>query len=1181
MHIGRNKASRFQVGACLLLALLAWSKAPVIARPHQDDRLKQGEPITRDMKGGGNETFKIQIAANQYFRVIVEQLGIALVVTLKDPAGAVLVATQSQSGARGPLYVSDIANTGGDYTLELSSSETWANPGRYQITLETVRTPEPADRERIASEKILAEGQALLDTKPPPGADPAENLRLAITKFKEAADRFSRLNDVHGEVMSLHLIGVTHQRYLEESAEAQKVLSQAAERAKQLPPNDWRLQATILNDLGEVYRSLYDQQQARSMYQSALRMFDANDDRRGKASVSNNLGLSYIATGDGREAIEQFQTALQIRQLEHDKENELKTIGNLAGAYDALGEFHQALLLSQQALQGWRELKMTNQLRRSLNNIALMSEKLGLWQQAIDNYREALDTFGASAPKGTRAIVLVNFGDLYSKLNDSSRALENYEEALTLHRELKNRGDEANVLAHLGTIHTSQNNLTEALGYLNQALQIAETNPTLNIPRIQAYTLIGLGDVYRLQGKPADALSCFERAHKLAESVGDRQQESDAQQKMGETYVALRQLPKAQESYDKALALRRRLEDKLGEATTLYHIGSLKRDLNQLTEAETASATALKLFEAVRGSVISQQLRTSYFETTQRCFELYIDVKLLLYRSDSNKRHLAEALTANERAHARSLVDALAKTSPAIVKGVSPVLLQNKRELMQKLNSKADNRQALLNEREVQQRVYDAGQKKAQLQTLTRTEHRLASLAEDVKKLIAEADDLETQIQRESPRYAGLTEPQSLNLNQIQSELLDDNTLLLEYALGDRRSFAFVVTSTSIEAIELPKREEIEPLARRLGTSLTARNLSVTSETPSQWTARLDQAKTDYADAAARLSKMVIGPVASLLSKQRILLVADGDLQLIPFSLFQLENTAAANTRLLIDEHEIISLPSASVLAVQRRELQGRKPARYAVAVLANPVFDATDDRVRTARRSPGSGGTGKPFGPVDPSAALSKNLKPLPESLSNIRSTPVAWLYRSRAEAKAIEAVVPPGQIMMALDFKASRATAISPALSQYRIVHFATHGITDPEHPELSGIILSLVDENGGEQDGYLRLHEIYNLNLPVDLVVISACESGVGKQFKGEGMIALTRGFIYAGAAQVVASLWKVDDAATAALMTELYKEMFTNGKKPAAALRAAQLSISKQKRWRDPYFWAGFIIQGEWR
>jgi len=488
----------------------------------------------------------------------------------------------------------------------------------------------------------------------------------------------------------------------------------------------------------------------------------------------------------------------------------------------------------------------------------------------------------------------------------------------------------------------------------------------------------------------------------------------------------------------------------------------------------------------------------------------------------------------------------------------------------------------------VLQRASPANRKPAQVQALTKTERRLASLEVDIKTLISQADDLDTQLRRDSPRYAALIEPQSLNLNQIQSELLDDSTLLLEYALGDRHSFAFVVTQTSIKAVELPKRDEIELVAQRLGIALTARNLSVSNETPSQRKARLDKAHIEYTEAASQLSRMVIDPVASLLGEKRILVVADGGLQLIPFALLQLptktEPTAAKVSRLLIDEYEIVSLPSASVLAVQRRELQGRKSAPYAVAVLANPVFDSSDPRVRLVKKAGAvqseAGKQAKLTG--NPSADQSSDVKRLPESvMTAIRRTTVSWLPHSREEAKAIEDVAPRGQTMLALDFKASRATATSEALSQYRIVHFATHGITDPEHPELSGIILSLVDEKGLKQDGYLRLHEIYNLKLPAELVVISACESGVGKQLKGEGLIALTRGFMYAGAARVVASLWKVDDAATAALMTEFYKEMFTNAKKPVAALRAAQLTISRQMRWHDPYFWAGFVIQGEWR
>jgi LPXTG-motif cell wall-anchored protein len=151
---------------------------------------------------------------------------------------------------------------------------------------------------------------------------------------------------------------------------------------------------------------------------------------------------------------------------------------------------------------------------------------------------------------------------------------------------------------------------------------------------------------------------------------------------------------------------------------------------------------------------------------------------------------------------------------------------------------------------------------------------------------------------------------------------------------------------------------------------------------------------------------------------------------------------------------------------------------------------------------------------------------------------------------------------------------------VGQHRIVHFATHGIVDYQHPQLSGLVLSLVDETGKPQDGFLRMHDIYNLKLPVDLVVLSACNTALGKDVKGEGLIGLTRGFMYAGAGGVVASLWKVDDDATAELMTHFYEGMFKRGLTPAAALREAQLALRSQKRWQAPYFWAAFVIQGQY-
>jgi len=189
--------------------------------------------------------------------------------------------------------------------------------------------------------------------------------------------------------------------------------------------------------------------------------------------------------------------------------------------------------------------------------------------------------------------------------------------------------------------------------------------------------------------------------------------------------------------------------------------------------------------------------------------------------------------------------------------------------------------------------------------------------------------------------------------------------------------------------------------------------------------------------------------------------------------------------------------------------------------------------------------------------------------------------LLYTRNEAQAVMAVTPPGKGIEALDFRATREMALSGMLAKYRIVHFATHGILNNKHPELSGLVLSLVNKNGKAQDGFLKLQDIYNLKLPVDLVVLSGCQTGLGEDVEGEGLIGLTRGFMYAGASRVVASLWNVSDMATANLMADFYKAMEHDEMRPAAALRKAQIQMWRTKQWRSPYYWAAFEIHGEWQ
>src|SRR6185369_3089813 len=301
---------------------------------------------------------------------------------------------------------------------------------------------------------------------------------------------------------------------------------------------------------------------------------------------------------------------------------------------------------------------------------------------------------------------------------------------------------------------------------------------------------------------------------------------------------------------------------------------------------------------------------------------------------------------------------------------------------------------------------------------------------------------------------------------------------LLEYSLGEERSFVFAVTPDSIKTFELPKCAVIESVARRVYELLTAR------------------ADAEYAKASATLSQMILGPVAPELRDKRLLIVSDGVLQYIPFAGLP----DPINTNALIVDHEVVMAPSASVVGLLRQETANRKPASKMVAVLGDPVFSNDDPRVASAR-------LGHPARvEKDSTVALRSGTESALDGLRRLRF--------SRQEADDIARLAGTYPKLEAVDFEANRKLATSDELGQYRIVHFATHGIINNEHPELSGIVLSLVDAKGQPQNGFLGMYDVYNLKLSADLVVLSACQTALGKEIRGEGLVGITRGFMYAG-------------------------------------------------------------------
>jgi len=568
--------------------------------------------------------------------------------------------------------------------------------------------------------------------------------------------------------------------------------------------------------------------------------------------------------------------------------------------------------------------------------------------------------------------------------------------------------------------------------------------------------------------------------------------------------------------------------------------------------------SALKIIESVRASVVSKELRASYFATEQEIYEFYVDLLMQMHNREPVRGYDAAALQASERGRARSLLESLTEARADIRSGVDPKLLAQERSLQQRLNAKAE--EAL--------KLSASG---------ADDETRIAARRREMDALTIELQQVQTQIRQASPRYGALTQPQPLTLAEIQRQALDADTLLLEYSLGAERSFLWAVTPTAINSYELPKREVIEAAARRV-YELLSDTSGVRGQAARPRDVRLKESGGQYLAAAAALSRMLLGPVAGQSGRKRLVIVADGMLHYIPFGALpdpnMLERSDGSWQPVFV-EHEIVNLPSASTIAVLRRELAGRKPAARTLALLADPVFSKGDERIR-----PGVSSSARQTTQPDPTNE-SKNRILVETDGSAPGDLRIKRLPFTRQEAEQILPLVPAGSGMKALDFEANRATAMSEQLSQYRYVHFATHGLADSERPELSTIVLSLYDEQGRPQDGFLRAHEVYNLNLPAEMVTLSACETGLGKLTRGEGLVSLTRGFMYAGAARVVVSLWSVNDRATAELMTKFYRRVLVEGERPAAALRAAQVEMWKDKRWEAPYYWAAFTLQGEWR
>ncbi|MBD2338724.1 tetratricopeptide repeat protein [Calothrix sp. FACHB-156] len=948
----------------------------------------------------------------------------------------------------------------------------------------------------------------------------------ALDALNQALDIYRQTNNIAGQAdifTNLSTAYVSLGDYLK----ARELLNQARELRQKVSPTDLLSQATILMSLGGTYLAEGNFPKALEYYNQVRSLSQKLTRRDLEAAVLSQIKNVYDSLGELDKALNYLQAAQKLQRSINDRSGEAYTLTSIADLYQSKGDYQEALNTYNQALEIQRQIKDLPQEAETLGSIANLYRLLGDYKLSLDTYNQVLNIFQQIQNNRKIAQTFNDIGATYLTSKDYENALKYYNQALSLWS--KQGTSNEKILALVGIIiaHNSLKDYPQAMAAANQGLSVAREKKNLSYEvtmlGYQAMVYQGLGDYHKALSLAQDAIS---KAHKL----GTRQLQANAFYGLGDAYKSLKQYEKAIDAYKQELTIRQAISDRNGQAHTLYRIATSERDRNNLEAARTQIEAAIAILENIRTKVTSQDLRTSYFASIQRYYEFYIDLLMQLHKQQPSQGYDALALQANEHARARTLLELLTEANADIRQGVDPQLLEAERNLQQQLDALEKRRLKLF--------------------TGDYTESQAQSFEKETEALLEKYRQLQAKIRTTSPRYAALTQPQPLSLKQIQQQVLDENTLLLEYAVGEERSYLWAVSKNSITSYELPKRSEIAIAVQKF------RNILISP---------IAKAKPDKA--AKALSDLILAPVAQKLGQQRLLIVADEALQYIPFAALNTPSANNSSYEPLAVNHEIITLPSASTVAVLRQEIAGRKPAPKALAVIADPIFSANDERIQ-----------GKTL-----SQEKSNQNLDLQQLSRSARESSIAFerLPFTRQEADTILSLVPENERKQAFDFAANRAIATDAQLSQYRMIHFATHGILNSQNPELSGVVLSLFDETGNPQNGFLRLHDIFNLKLPAELVVLSACETGLGEDVKGEGLIGLTRGFMYAGSQRVLVSLWSVDDEATSELMKKFYSKMLQKGLKPAAALRAAQVEMWHDPKYNSPYLWAAFTLQGEWR
>jgi CHAT domain-containing protein/tetratricopeptide (TPR) repeat protein len=991
------------------------------------------------------------------------------------------------------------------------------------------------DKQSLTSwEKVYQEGERL---------ENAGATSDAIAKY-ETSLKIARESANHRGI-GKNWIALGRIREREKSSEGMQLIQDAKKLGEQ--KGDREIVAESLFEISAHYVDESKHKEATETAKEALVIAEDLKDKRILSKAYRAHGNVLFYQGLFTQALELYQKGLKYAQEANDPANLCYSLYDLASTLEDVGERDQAIQFFLQAIEIANQIGYKTILPRLHSGIAGVYMDQCIFDRAAQHFRHALQAAEDAGSKADMAMVLNNLGNLYWTQRFFDQALSYYHQSLRIAEEIKHQKGIALLLSNLGALYSAEGLPEKALVYQLRALQAREQ---MGDRYGMTISLNNIGVVYANQKKYDRAIESYQRALKISEEIGDKPGVVVVSKNLGNAFLGQDEYQEAEKYYKSSLSLAKEINYKEYIGFTSEAIGNVHLKLHKLPQATDWFTKALSIGEEVTSPLMIWSAQYGLAKTYQEIgdnrkslhfYQAAIDEIEKVRSRTSSEESKSGFLAKNFEVYQDliALLIELEKKYPDRNYVSQAFDYSEKAKARAFLDTLAEFRSGIRKGLSEEQKRKESVilQKVSSLQSQLWEESDDAKQQEARKKL----EDAEIELDRfivdlrlNNPEYAELRYPEPYDLKKAQRQL-DPKTVILEYFLGKTHSYIFAVDTNTMQTASLPPRERLEESVRKYLERI--RN-------PPRASLAVDanRLQKEFEKQSQELFHQLIAPVQKTISgKENLVLILDGVLHYVPF-----ETLLMDKDRLMIENFRIAYAPSITIWANLKEKSKQQNSKQF--IAFGDPVLPSDSTEGKVVR---------SPF-----------------RDLSRLRYT--------REEIEGIASLYPQPFLKTYLGKDATESKFKINEISDYKIIHFATHAMIDEEMPRRSVVILSPDAKEG--TDGVLQMHEIWNLNLNAQLVVLSACQTGLGKLVSGEGMISLMRAFFYAGAKNVVVSLWNVDDKSTADLMKNFYVHM-KSGHSQSESLRQAKLDMIRTAKsgsgyaaYKDPYYWAPFVLVG---